>query len=163
MSSLLDRISRRLSGPKPPERFPGAQDSYPTMILSIDHHAPPPRRLLELSMAAVRCVTDEVNLDYLKARPNVPDWFTIWPGEHYLLLAGLVKVLQPKVVIEVGTDSGLSALCMKHYLPADGKIVTYDLLPWRLVEEVDVDEADFADGRLEQRLEDLGDAAVFER
>jgi hypothetical protein len=163
MSSLLEKISRRLAPPKAPERFPGAMDSYPTMILSIDHHAPPPRRLLELSMAAVRCVTDEVNLDHLKARPNVPDWFTIWPGEHYLLLAALVKILQPKVVIEVGTDSGLSALCMKHYLPVDGKIVTYDLLPWQTVQEPDFEEADFADGRLEQRLADLADPETFER
>jgi hypothetical protein len=93
----------------------------------------------------------------------VPDWAFIWPGEHYLFLTAMVKVLQPKVVIEVGTDSGLSALCMKRYLPADGKIVTYDLLPWQTVQEGDLTEEDFADGRLEQRLEDLGDPAVFER
>jgi hypothetical protein len=163
MSSILSRLSRRFSAPKAPQRFPGASDSYPTMILSIDDLMPPPRRLIDVSITAVRAVLDEVNLDELKKRPNVPDWAFIWPGEHYLFLAAMVKVLQPKVVIEVGTDSGLSALCMKRYLPADGKIVTYDLLPWQTVQEGDLTEEDFADGRLEQRLEDLGDPAVFER
>jgi hypothetical protein len=163
MASLLNRLSRRLSPSKPPERFPGSEDSYPTTIVSVDKHAPHPRRLIDLSMRAVQSLMDEVNLDHLKSRPNVPDWFTIWPGEHYLLLAAMMKVLQPKVVIEVGTDSGLSALCIKHYLPPDGKIVTFDLIPWQKVEEGDVVEADFADGRLEQRLADLGDPAVFEQ
>ena len=56
--------------------------------------------------------------------PTHPAWF------HNL-------VANPDVSVEVGTDSGLSALCMKHYLPADGRIVTYDLLPWQTVQEPD--------------------------
>src|SRR4029078_5532259 len=118
-------------------------------------------RLIELAFAAVRATMDEGNLDHLKTRASVEDASWIWPGEHYRLLAGIVKVLQPKVVIEVGTDSGLSSLCMKHYLPADGKLVTYDLIPWTAVDGRDSTEADFADGRLEQRLADLGDPATF--
>src|SRR5271154_191680 len=42
--------------------------------------------------------------------PRYPD---VWPGEHYKLLAALVGVLTPKIVIEIGTATGMSALTMK--------------------------------------------------
>jgi hypothetical protein len=162
MNSLLERISRKLSFSVPPreEAFPGA-DSHPSTIISFERPVPAPRRLVELSMAAVRATMDEIDLADIAARPNIPDWFNIWPGEHYRFLAGLVKVMQPKVIIEIGTDCGMSALSMKKYLPADGKLVTFDLRPWQTVPEHDLVNDDFADGRLEQRIVDLADPAVF--
>ena len=164
MSSIKNFISRKLAGPKAPEVFPGASNSFPTTIIAIDEKVPPPRRLIELSMRAIQVALDEINLDDIQARPTAPDWFTIWPGEHYRLMAALVKVMQPKVIVEVGTDTGLSSLCMKKYLPADGKVVTFDLIPWQKVEGgPDLVQEDFADGRLEQRLADLGDPATFEK
>ncbi|MCC6952578.1 MAG: hypothetical protein IT290_00520, partial [Deltaproteobacteria bacterium] len=36
--------------------------------------------------------------------PHYPD---IWPGEHYRLLAGLVRTLNPSTIVEIGTGSGL--------------------------------------------------------
>jgi predicted O-methyltransferase YrrM len=45
------------------------------------------------------------------------------PGEHYRLLAALVKLLQPERVLEIGTFHGLSALALKKFLPSAGKIV----------------------------------------
>src|SRR5437868_9778304 len=45
------------------------------------------------------------------------DFTRIWPGEHYRLLAALVKLLQPKRVVEIGTLHGLSALALKKFLP----------------------------------------------
>jgi hypothetical protein len=164
MATLLRRIARKIAGAQPaPTTFPGSLDSYPTFILSEDRKAPPPRRLIELSLRAIQCALDEISLDDITKRPTVPDWFTIWPGEHYRLLAGLVKVIQPKVLIEIGTDTGLSSLAMKKYLPPDGKLVTYDLRPWQSVPEHDLTEADFAGGRLEQRLVDLSDPAAFDK
>src|SRR4051794_16703107 len=35
-----------------------------------------------------------------------------WPGEHYRLLAGLVSLLQPSLVVEIGTYRGHSALSL---------------------------------------------------
>src|SRR5215217_5648748 len=107
MASIIQSIKRRLSRTEgqQPVKFEGASDSYPTMILSVDEYREPPRRLIDLAFAAVRATMDEVNLDHLKTRPSVEDWSWIWPGEHYRLLAGLVKVMQPKVILEIGTDS----------------------------------------------------------
>jgi len=163
MNSLLERLSRKLSFsvPAPEPEYPGS-DSHPSTIISFDRPDPAPRRLIELSIAATRVAMDEISLDDIATRPNIPDWFNIWPGEHYRLLGALVKVLQPKVVIEIGTDCGMSALVMKKYLPADGRLVTFDLRPWATVPEHDLVEEDFADGRLEQRIADLADPAVFE-
>lgn len=113
----------------------------------------PSERLLRLALEAVQR-TSSVALDELVARsgdglPNV------WPGEHYRLLAGLVSCLQPKTIVELGTATGMSALAMKSTLGQDGTIVTFDLLPWNGYPRGVLRHEDFADGRLEQRLEDL--------
>jgi predicted O-methyltransferase YrrM len=95
-----------------------------------------------------------VDLGWLSDRGlyRYPD---VWPGEHYKLLAALVSVLRPKTVVEIGTAEGMSALAMKTALPDDGKIVTFDLFPWREHPNSVLQIEDFADGRLEQRTDDL--------
>jgi hypothetical protein len=113
----------------------------------------PSARLLDVALQAVSAARS-VDLSTLVARD--PHGFVEpWPGEHYRLLAGLVSVLQPKLVVEIGTATGLSALAMKQTLPGDGRIVTFDLLGWQGYPGVVLEGEDFADGRLEQRCEDL--------
>jgi predicted O-methyltransferase YrrM len=82
-----------------------------------------------------------------------------WPGEHYKLLVGLVELLAPKLIVELGTATGLSAIAMRSALPAGGRIVTYDVLDWNAYPNTVLEEADFADGRIEQRREDLSTPA----
>lgn len=90
-----------------------------------------------------------------------PRWPEFWPGEHYKLLAGLVIAMQPRVVIEVGTFTGLSALSLKKYLPLDGVLTTFDIVPWDTFRDTALTTSDFADGRLVQRLGDLSDPSVL--
>jgi predicted O-methyltransferase YrrM len=90
------------------------------------------------------------------------DFTRIWPGEHYRLLAALVKLLQPKRVAEVGTFCGLSALALKKFLPSAGKIATFDIVPWDSLSDTSLRQEDFEDDRLRQQIGDLSDAAVFE-
>ena len=90
------------------------------------------------------------------------DFTRVWPGEHYRLLAALVKLLQPKTVIEIGTFRGLSALALKKFLPSAGKIVTFDVVPWESLSDTCLRPEDFGDDRLQQQIGDLSDAAVFE-
>jgi hypothetical protein len=161
MASIIERIARKLSGCKAREIFPGASNSFETQIIAFDENVPPPRRLIELSMVAVRTALDEIDLSEIACRATAPAWYPIWPGEHYRLLAALVKVMRPTTVVEVGTDTGLSALTIKRHLPADGRLVTFDLRAWRTVEDPTLTEADFADGRLEQRLVNLADPVAF--
>ena len=44
-------------------------------------------------------------------------------------LAMLSKMLQPKVVLEIGTYMGYSALCLAEGLAENGKIITLDMQP----------------------------------
>lgn len=89
---------------------------------------------------------------------------SFWPGEHYRLLAGLTLALRPKVIIEIGTGGGLSALAMKSQLPHGSKIVTFDIVDWRAGRSFNVLRSeDFEDGRLAQVVGDLSTSDVFER
>jgi len=99
-----------------------------------------------------------VDLGWLsdRSRDRFPD---VWPGEHYKLLTALVSVLSPQTVVEIGTATGMSALAMKTALPENGKIVTFDLVPWRDYPGGVLRDDDFAGGQLEQRLDDLSTPA----
>src|SRR5262249_22075115 len=93
---------------------------------------------------------------------NATDCPHLWPGEHYRLLAALVAVLQPIVVVEVGSYQGLSALSLKKFLPSKGQVITFDVVPWDQCPGTCLTPDDFADGRLVQRIGDLSQLHVFE-
>jgi predicted O-methyltransferase YrrM len=95
----------------------------------------------------------------LHSPPRHPE---AWPGEHYKLLAALVALLAPRTIVEIGTATGMSALSMKSALAHDGKIVTFDVLPWHSYRGAVLQAEDFSDGRLEQRLDDLSTAAGWQ-
>lgn len=42
-------------------------------------------------------------------------------------LAMLSKLMQPKVILELGTYTGYSAICLAEGLPEDGKLITIDV------------------------------------
>jgi predicted O-methyltransferase YrrM len=154
-------LGRRLgvSGPPPVS----ARHVELSAISSADDDVPPSPRLLEVALAAIdRART--VDLSALDERlPAGSPMASTWPGEHYRLLTALVAALQPSLVLEIGTATGLSALAMKPALPPGGRIVTYDIVPWQRFSGTVLREDDFADGRLEQRVEDLTDEAVAAR
>jgi predicted O-methyltransferase YrrM len=139
-----------------------ARHAKRTFVSSPDDEASrPTRELMELTLEVVR-KTFEVEVDDLCDRLPPLEWEpTLWPGEHYRLLAGLVAYLQPKTVVEIGTETGLSALCLKKYLPEGGRVVTYDLIPWTEIDGACLREEDVADGRLVQELADLSDPDTF--
>lgn len=43
------------------------------------------------------------------------------------VLSMLTHMIQPKVILEVGTYTGYSALCMAEGLAEDGKLITLDI------------------------------------
>jgi hypothetical protein len=132
----------------------------PSAVLSLDDEPHrPSARLVDLTLAAGRRAW-EIGFPGLRTRvgPETRGYLEVWPGEHYRLLAALVDVLQPALVVEIGTATGASALAMKEFLPAGGRIVTYDVVPWAQYPGVDLVASDL-DHRLEQRLVDLSDPA----
>jgi predicted O-methyltransferase YrrM len=126
-----------------------------SLIFSADDDVAPSPRLVETGLAAARAaqgISLERVSDRIREGLRLPD---VWPGEHYRLLAGLVSVMQPGTVIEIGTASGLSALALLETLPAGGRLATFDLVPWREEPDNVLTEADFTDGRLTQFTDDL--------
>jgi predicted O-methyltransferase YrrM len=97
-----------------------------------------------------------------RVRPPCTDFTPIWPGEHYRLLAALVKLLQPMVVVEIGTLHGLSALALKTFLPKRGQVTTFDIVPWTAFPETCFRQEDFDDNRLQQQIGDLAKPSVFD-
>jgi predicted O-methyltransferase YrrM len=149
-------------GPLPPVRI-RARQAERSLILSADDDSRPSPRLLSLALAAVGAA-HETDLGELSSRlDGPPRWPDLWPGEHYRLLAGLVQVGQPETIVEIGTATGLSALAMLGFLPSGGRLVTFDIVPWREYPGSVLRTDDFADGRLTQHVDDLTDPAVAGR
>jgi hypothetical protein len=57
-----------------------------------------------------------------------PRGLSTWPHE-LMMLAHVVKLLQPKRVIEFGTAEGRTTLNLALHLPEDGEVVTLDFPP----------------------------------
>src|SRR6266576_4632422 len=131
--TIVEKIKERSAGPIVQHKRPEGVKAHwclPTMVMSPEIRPRDNRKLMELALAACREAAQGVDFSDLAARPNCKRWLTVWPGEHYKLLAGLVKVLRPAVAMEIGTAEGLSALAMKKYMPEGGKVVTFDIVPW---------------------------------
>ena len=163
--NALKKIADRILPPRfehPPAPV-SAENSFHTWIFSIDDDAQPSPRLLRVALEATELAHRNVSLDDLAIRRNIPDYFHHWPGEHYRLLGGLMQVLRPKTVIEIGTFTGLSAITMMKYLPPDARLATFDLQKWDTFSDTVLTNRDFADGRLVQHLDNLGDATTFAR
>jgi predicted O-methyltransferase YrrM len=83
------------------------------------------------------------------------------PGEHYQLLASLVRVLKPKHVTEIGTFTGLSALSILTTLDKDAHLTTFDIVPWDRIPDSALRPEDFDSGQLKQRIGDLAGEHYF--
>jgi len=118
----------------------------------------PNPRLIDLALAAA-CRARDVQLTLLTER-RAPSFVHIWPGEHYRLLDAIVREMAPRLVLEIGTYTGMSALAMLPALPREGKLITVDIVPWDEITGTLLTPADFIDGRLRQLVCDLGQLAA---
>lgn len=131
-----------------------AHQEYSMIYSQHDNPGKPSSYLMDLTLKAVMQVKD-IDLSFLKSRTSLtypdPNEF---PGEHYRLLASLITLLRPKIVIEIGTERGISCLAMKYALPAGSKIHTFDIKSWTEMNSPVLRQEDFDDS-LVQHLVDL--------
>ena len=126
-----------------------------------DDYSKPSDRLLQVALEAAgqaRSISMSAIVEKMTRPPYYPN---VWPGEHYKLLAGLVSVCQPRVVVEIGTAIGLSALAMREALPTGARLVTFDLIPWHKFPDTCLRDGDFTDGTLTQVIGDVSDPSVM--
>jgi predicted O-methyltransferase YrrM len=131
-------------------------------ICSIDDDpARPSGKLIGLALEAVRHAQLE-RFDRLRDNASASLRFMgIWPGEHYRLLAGLVRALQPRLIAEIGTGAGMGCLAMRQALPPMGRIVTFDITDWRSHNDNVLQPSEFEDGRLIQHVDDVSQPEGF--
>ena len=127
-----------------------------SIIASMDDEpARPSRRLVEVALAASSVAMDVALPIYEGRASKEPHWFDTWPGEHYRLLAALVRSLNPKTVIEIGTFTGMGTLALAQELQPSGTLTTFDLLAWDSFSDTWLAPSDFAAGRVRQVLHDI--------
>lgn len=137
---------------------------FQTYALSIDDTPyQPNKRLYDLCCRAIRIALNE---DLIEIANRFDDetakYIITFPGEHYRLLASIVRTLDPRLIIEIGTYTGASSLVMKKYLAKNSKIITYDIFPWDTIENTGFIKSDF-NGQLEQKILDLSLLKNYER
>jgi predicted O-methyltransferase YrrM len=130
-----------------------------------DSTSRPSERLLDLAVESISRAR-EISLADLSERlagrfAYDDDLVNLWPGEHYRLLAAFVQILRPRVIVEIGTGEGLSALAMLKYLSQDSQLITFDIVPWEEYPRHCLSARDFADGRLHQVVADLAQESAF--
>ena len=119
--------------------------------------------LLELAVDVARTAS-QIDLSHLHDRSDTARrYLSVFPGEHYHLLAALVRCMRPAHVTEVGTFTGLSALAILSELPSGSRLTTYDVVPWNEVPGSALRPGDFANGHLEQRIGDLAIGDFYDR
>jgi predicted O-methyltransferase YrrM len=142
----LLRTAKHLLSP-----YPSGRHVIPSYAISADDDGGrPTSELLDLALAAIDQAR-RADLAEIAARdPDIGRFISVWPGEHYRLLSGLVMARRPSLVVEIGTATGASALCLKLHLPAGGRLVTFDIVPWRSYKG-----SILRDGEVEQIVTDL--------
>ncbi|MCL2457580.1 MAG: tetratricopeptide repeat protein [Desulfobulbus sp.] len=138
-----------------------ARHSFPTLALSQDDEQhPPDAELIHLALQGAK-QAHKIDLAAIAGRYDreTASYIQLWPGEHYKLLAALVRIRTPQLIVEIGTASGASALALKKFLPKHGRIITYDIVPWQEYPGCGLQEDDF-DHQLEQRILDLSNPIV---
>lgn len=154
----LRLIRSVISGRLPAVPLSGAADARWSVVSSADDLYVEPNDALVKLLVEAASAARVMSLSALEQRcqPAHAAWVRRWPGEHYRLLAALVHILKPSVAVEVGTFLGHSALAMLGGDPRT-QVITYDIIPWRSFRDTALRDDDFAAGRLEQRVGDLGD------
>lgn len=87
-------------------------------------------------------------------------YYNIYPNEHYRLLKAIVKTINPKIVIDIGTFTGMSCFAMLQSLRFGSVIHTYDLVQCNESDN-HLDRSMFEDGLIIQHLCDLSDINTF--
>ena len=89
-------------------------------------------------------------------------FLNVFPGEHYRLLNALMHAIDARVIVEIGTFTGLGTLALREGLPSDTRVTTFDIIEWDKVSSPShLASSDFDSGRIRQVIGDLSQDEVF--
>ena len=148
-------ISRLLGG-----RQPVVQDT--DLVACVPQTELKPEISREQLSILADAVSVAVSTDLSPLRERLPlpedrEWFTVWPGEHYTLLAGLAQTISAKLAWDIGTYHGASALALAGAVES---VVTNDVVPLSHMEGAHTAlESDWPN--VTQTVGDLADAGFY--
>ena len=87
-------------------------------------------------------------------------FYNIFPGEHYRILNGIVKFLNPKLVIEVGTYTGMGTFALSQNL--NGEIVSFDIIDYKNF-ETHLNDEFLKKNKFKQYLSDLSEKTEYDK
>jgi len=139
-----------------------------TVKYSLEDTGMPSQRLLDLTKKAYE-FTMENNLESIKSSRMKEginhielEQISFFPGAHYRILNGIVRSLNPKRVVEIGTWTGVSSLAiLDGALSEEFKLTTFDIVPWNTINHTALIQDDFG-VHFEQKLADLSNREVFQ-
>tara|TARA_A100000164_G_scaffold373519_1_gene404860 strand:- start:863 stop:1621 length:759 start_codon:yes stop_codon:yes gene_type:complete len=97
-------------------------------------------------------------------KKNLPDsrYLNVFPGEHYRFINSLVKTINAKKIVEIGTFTGMGALSLKEG-SNDVLVTTYDIIKWNnIIFPSHFKSSDF-DESLKQIIGDLSQDYFFDK
>ena len=87
-------------------------------------------------------------------------FYNTFPGSHYRILNGIVKFLNPKLVIEVGTYTGMGAFALSQNL--NGEIVSFDIIDYKNF-ETHLNDEFLKKNKFKQYLSDLSEKTEYDK
>ena len=142
------------------ERAEGIRHYEPSIICSADDTSGPNKRLIDISLQAVKIAWEEEIVAIDKAKSG-SIFFNVFPGEHYRLLKAIIKIINPTKAIEIGTYTGMGTLAIAQGL-GSGCLHTFDIFPWDSMSS-HLDGALVDGHRVIQHVTDLSLDGEFER
>lgn len=91
------------------------------------------------------------------------EYANIYPGEHYRLLSGLIKTLDPKVCVDIGTYRGCSSRVMLDNSKSKCRVFTFDIEEHDSFDWTVLKNSDFDGKRLTFIKEDLAEEEIFSK
>ena len=100
----------------------------------------------------------------IKANPRKKDsvFLNTFPGEHYRLLGGLVKNINAKFIIDIGTFTGMSSRVFLDNTSQDAIVHTFDIIEWQKFDS-HLKKIEFKKGKINQHISDLSQKKEFKK
>lgn len=132
----------------------------PSLICSADDDSRPNQYLIDLAVSGIQIASRE-SIENFDVAISDSIFFNVFPGEHYRLLKALTKILNPEVVVEIGTYTGMGTLSISQGMKT-GLLHTFDIFPWdSMMSHLN---ANLMDGtKITQHLSDLSLDGQFEK
>ena len=136
----------------------GIRHYEPSIIHSVDDQSAPNDFLMGLVSRVVPLAwAKKIQTPEKQLKDSV--FYNVFPGEHYRLLKAITSTLNPAVVLEIGTYTGMGSVAILDGMK-DGKLHTFDVIPWEQFES-HLTHNHFQKGRMVQHIANLSDDLLF--